>query len=375
MKQDSAFLLEQHHLDNTIQEMQHIVDCLQEDVTARDDQIRTARDRKEEISTYVHTMLQRDHHHKISDIQSSLPNPYFGRVDFREDATPEFHSYYIGRVKVNRPEINGPEDILVFDWRDPVSTVFYECEGGRASYQVLDRYHYHGDVRLKRQYKVEDGQLKTMVDDPLLDKLIALQQGGLNADPFLQERLLQGAGDKLRDIVTSIQSEQNKIIRDPLNQVTIIQGVAGSGKSTVGLHRLSYLLYNEKLDPGKLVIIAPNRIFLDYIGELLPNIDARGVRQWVWEDLTSIVTARTWDLAPDQRLNILLETGPEQKDRRDQLIYAARCKGSHEFMAVLDTYMAKKTEKYCLKLKDITLFDGRLHLSCRQQVDRFMADV
>lgn len=365
------YSLEEQHLDSTINEMKVIISLLECDIDKRSQQMRLSLEYKDQVSSYVHSMMKNDNIDKIYDIQGALDSPYFGRVDFREDDTQHYESFYIGRVKVSRLEILGVQDILVFDWRDPVATIFYETQNGRASYDVMGRYYYHGDVNLKRQYKITDGILQKISDDYILDQLVARQKETLIADPFLTERLLQGTSNKLKDIVTSIRAEQNKIIRETLNQVIIIQGVAGSGKSTIGLHRLSYLLYNEKLDPQKMMVIAPNKIFLDYICELLPEIDADDVRQLTFIDLVTTITQSEFILHKDEKAKLYLEN-KEKDQRRDQLSAVAQLKGSLEFIKILEALMIKKVEKFCLKLKDIKLFDSQLIIGSEQQIEKIM---
>ncbi|HWR05926.1 HelD family protein [Sporomusa sp.] len=357
MSNHPDFPQEQQHLAETIQSMKQIIRDLENDMEDRVHKISQSRSKKDEVSAYVHSLMKSDHALKASDIARALDSPYFGRVDFREDGAEEFEHYYIGRTKVAKLDIETVKDILVFDWRDPVSTIFYECQDGRASYEVLDRYTYTGDVNLKRQYKIEDSQLISMSEDNILSKLMNRQQESLIADPFLLERLLKGAGDRLKDIVTSIRSEQNQIIREPINQVTIIQGVAGSGKSTIGLHRLSYLLYNEKLNPEKLVIIAPNKIFLDYISDLLPEIDAQDVKQTTFTDLAAAI------------MQFEPVISPAAADS-EPLATVARWKGTPEFIKVMEVFLDKRLEKFCLKLKDINLFDNLLVISREQQLEK-----
>lgn len=359
MSNHPDFPYEQQHLEDTITAMKQIIKDLENDMDDRVHRINQSLSKKDEVSAYVHSLMKSDHAVKVSDIAKALDCPYFGRVDFREDGTENFDQYYIGRTKVAKLDIESVQDILVFDWRDPVSTIFYEAQDGRASYEVLGRYTYTGDVSLKRQYKIEDRRLLSMSEDNILSKLMSRQQESLIADPFLLERLLKGAGDRLKDIVTSIRSEQNQIIREPLNQVTIIQGVAGSGKSTIGLHRLSYLLYNEKLNPAKLVIIAPNKIFLDYISDLLPEIDAQDVKQMTFSDLAATVM----QLEP-----VISQTTPAD----EQVAVAARWKGTPEFIKVMEVFLDKRVEKFCLKLKEISLFDNQLTITREQQLEKIL---
>lgn len=371
VKEHPDYASEKQHLDNTLGEMNLIISSLEDDIAKRTQQMRVSLEHKDQISTYVHSMMKHDHAEKIYDLQEALGSPYFGRVDFKEDDTQDYESFYIGRIKISRLDILTVKDILVFDWRDPVATIFYECQDGRASYDVLGRYHYSGDVNLKRQYKIVEGVLQKISDDYIFDQLSTHQKETLLADPFLTERLLQGTSNKLKDIVTSIRAEQNKIIRETLHQVIVIQGVAGSGKSTIGLHRLSYLLYNEKLDPQKMMVIAPNKLFLDYICELLPEIDADDVRQQTFIDIVHEITQTTFSLQQDEKAQLFLEN-KSKDNRRDQLESVAKLKGSLDFIKVLDAWMDKKIEKFCLKLKEIILFDNKLLITKEQQIENFM---
>ncbi|MEG6586920.1 HelD family protein [Dendrosporobacter sp. 1207_IL3150] len=373
LQEHPDYTAEKSHLDDTIKEMKQILQEFEGDSADRTRRMQSAQLLKDEVSSYVHTMMKNYNEFKMCDIKAVMDSPYFGRVDFREDGETEFESFYIGRTKIAHPQIEKSRDILVFDWRDPVATVFYECHGGRANYEVLGRYHYSGDVRLKRRYKIEDGVLQMLFDDYIEGKGSAVQQAML-ADPILQDRLLKGAGEKLKDIITSIQDEQNQIIRESPNQIVIIQGVAGSGKSTVGLHRLSYLLYNEKMDPSKMIIIAPNRIFLDYISELLPQIDAADVRQMVWSDLAFLIIGQTYTIIPDERLQLFLSNDRRLMTEKAIVSSTARIKGSSDFQTVLEGYITKKIKKFCLKLEDIKLFDDKLIIGTRQQIDMFLND-
>ena len=171
MSNHPDFLHEQQHLSDTIKNMQQIINDLENDMDDRVHQINKSLSKKDEVSAYVHSLMKSDHARKISDIAQALDCPYFGRVDFREDGAKAFDQYYIGRTKVAKLDIESVQDILVFDWRDPVSTIFYEAQDGRASYEVLGRYTYTGDVSLKRQYKIEDRQLISMSEDNILSKI------------------------------------------------------------------------------------------------------------------------------------------------------------------------------------------------------------
>ena len=123
MNKHPDFPLEQAHLAHTIQEIREIINSLHFNIDQRFHQMQASISIKDQISAYVHAMLRSDYAQKIQDLETALPSPYFGRVDFREDEAEEFESFYIGRCKAAKPDIQSVKDILVFDWRDPVSTI------------------------------------------------------------------------------------------------------------------------------------------------------------------------------------------------------------------------------------------------------------
>ena len=124
--------------------------------------------------------------------------------------------------------------------------------------------------------------------------------------------MTQNAGKNLKNIVKTIRAEQNKIIRQDLNKVLVVQGAAGSGKSTVGLHRISYILYNYKgIKPDKILVVVPNRIFLDYISEILPKIDIKGVTQTTFEELAFSIIGSEYNIFNDEKVNLFLNA-PEK---------------------------------------------------------------
>jgi len=189
--------------------------------------------------------------------------PYFARVDF------EGKTYYIGKMTLLR----GLE-VLITDWRAPLATLYYEGRIGQASYDCLDG-HIQGALTLKRQYQIENGVLEGFMDIDVTA-----------SDTFLQAALGASKDRRLRDIVTTIQAEQNRIIRAPLNAPLIVQGAAGSGKTTIALHRIAYLLYNhaDTLSARNVMILAPSRFFLSYISDVLPELGVEQVTQTTFSD-------------------------------------------------------------------------------------------
>ena len=166
-------------------------------------------------------------------------------------------------------------DTVVVDWRSPVANLYYSGQIGPMSYAAPDGT-VTGELTLKRMLTVRDRELLGLFDS-----------GVVSQDAYLQSVLGQVSSDKLREIVTTIQAEQNLVIRHPARQPLIVQGVAGSGKTTIALHRIAWLLYahRETLRPEQLMILAPNPLFLDYISQVLPDLGVERVVQTTFQGL------------------------------------------------------------------------------------------
>ena len=202
--------------------------------------------------------------------------PYFGRILFNDE------SLYIGRGGIRR----GITEVLVADWRAPISNAYYENGLGEATFETPDGEKITVDVKLKRTFDIDDGKLidyydsEAALDDELLNKYLARTKQAV-----------------LGEIIATIQKEQNEIIRLSPRHNLIVQGVAGSGKTTVAMHRISYLLYNypEYLDPKDFYIIGSNRILLKYITGVLPELDVNGFGQMTMEELFTRLMYEDWD--------------------------------------------------------------------------------
>jgi DNA helicase II / ATP-dependent DNA helicase PcrA len=284
---------------------------------------------------------------KAQSLSENLGNPYFGRVDYLEEGLYSPEQLYVGRVG-----FNGLEEVQVVDWRAPKATVFYECQGGRANYTVRNET-YYGEVTLKRQYQINAGELENFFDDQVLNTLTAELPGDA-LDEVLRKRLEQGTDNRLKDIVETIRSEQNQVIREPLEQVTIIQGTAGSGKSTVALHRVSYLLYNyQSLDAPRVLVIAPNKLFIDYISAALPGLDLEEVKQFTLFDLAESVLNCSLSLIKDE-------------DEGEGGV-----KGSVEIKSGVEKLVEKCYSRFVADMRDIILYKGRLVISREELLKKF----
>ena len=203
---------------------------------------------------------------KIDTINKNINNPYFARIDFNNINENIIDKCYIGKVGI----MDFDNKIITIDWRAPIASLYYDSNIGKTSYIVNDDI-IVGNLTLKRQYNIENkvlisyNDVDTVSNDELLKPYL-----GVNCDK------------RLKNIVSTIQSEQNEIIRSSISNNLIIQGVAGSGKTTVALHRIAYLVYAYKdiFKTNQFMILGPNKFFINYISSVLPDLDVNGVNQF-----------------------------------------------------------------------------------------------
>lgn len=201
---------------------------------------------------------------KLKEFNILKSSPYFGRVDFREEDFG-IEKIYIGRFGVTPEDSFEP---LIIDWRAPIASLFYNGTLNEAHYEAP-----MGIVKVnilaRRQFIIKKSILEGMFDSDI----------NIN-DEILQMVLSKNSSEKLKDIIMTIQKEQDDIIREEKNKVVVVDGVAGSGKTTIALHRVAYLLYNYRnLLEDKVLILGPNSIFMDYISEVLPSLGESGAKQ------------------------------------------------------------------------------------------------
>ena len=195
-----------------------------------------------------------------------LDSPFFGRVDFCYEGEDEPEIFYIGIG--NLAEENGGLP-LIYDWRAPVSGLFYDFDKGPASYQA-PLGEIHGDIAAKWQYKIRGGKmLYEFESDVKIDDEILKAELGSNGDV------------QLKNIIRTIQKEQNAIIRNTSDRIMVIQGAAGSGKTSIALHRIAYLLYHDRknLKASSVLVLSPNGVFADYISHILPELGEENIRE------------------------------------------------------------------------------------------------
>jgi DNA helicase II / ATP-dependent DNA helicase PcrA len=226
---------------------------------------------------------------KLNNLKNSADKPYFARIDFTSKLDKNKIISYIGKVGV----IDDNGDMIVTDWRAPISAIYYDSNLGDLSYKVEEDLIY-GTLNLKRQIIIEKGKLISIFDvDSVSD------------DELLKPYLGASADNRLKNIVASIQSEQNDIIRANINKNIIVQGVAGSGKTTVALHRIAYLVYNysKKVKADQFMVIGPNKFFINYISTVLPDLDVGNAVQCTYEELSKEFIKEKFDIEePTQKL-------------------------------------------------------------------------
>lgn len=207
--------------------------------------------------------LLNDIDEKLLILQKHKDSPYFAKLIFSDMEDGSEFRGYIGRVSVG--EVGDNTDNKIVDWRAPISDLYYNGKVGHTTYSALGK-DFNVDLKLKRQITIKAGEVKSVYDF----------EESVSNDEFLMPYLTQSANNRLKSIVATIQEEQNKIIRLPIFKNTIVQGAAGSGKTTVALHRLSYLMYNysKQVKPEEYLIISPNEIFMNYISSILADLNA-----------------------------------------------------------------------------------------------------
>lgn len=257
-----------------------------------------------------------------SRLEKARKKPYFGRIDFYDEDSKKDEALYIGRVGISKNII----DKVVIDWRAPVASVYYENAVGPCEYTVQNEKTYAIDLLMKRTYEIENDTLKDFYD---LDVVAN--------DELLTKYLAKNKKAVLGEIIATIQKEQNEIIRKSPKQNVIVQGSAGSGKTTVAMHRISYILYNydKEFRPEDFYIIGSNRILLNYITSVLPDLDVYGIRQMTMEQLFTRLLYEDWD-EHTMRVHAL--------EKEDSFIHI---KGT--------LFWFQNLEEYCRKLEEETI--------------------
>lgn len=267
---------------------------------------------------------------KLLRLRKSLESAYFGRVDFSKKNDRVFPIY----IGING--INDGLDFYVFDWRTPIASLFYNYGKGSASYEAPAG-EIKGEIILKRQYKIVRDKIERCFDSDLnID------------DDYLQEILSSSSSEKMTNIVNTIQQDQNAIIRNVVDHVLIVQGIAGSGKTSVALHRIAFLLYKEKnLNSSNVLIFSPNDVFSEYISDVLPELGEDNVMQTTFNDFAH---AYMKDYKELESFTEFVERYYRQITVDQEQFNIIKTKLSNEFKHFLDNYIANLKEKISFKV-------------------------
>lgn len=255
---------------------------------------------------------------KITNIAKIKERPYFARIDFKDDKKQNKEKIYIGKIGVL--DLDG--NIVITDWRAPISTLYYDSNLGRVEY-IAPEGIVKGDMSLKRQIIISNNKVTDIFDvDSVSDDELLKPYLGANAD------------NRLKNIVASIQGEQNYIIRKGIEKNIVVQGVAGSGKTTVALHRIAYLMYNnsDKYKADQFMVIGPNKFFINYISNVLPDLDAGNAVQLTIEELAKkFIDEDILFEDVTKNLSDIIDDGIEKE--------YLKFKNSMEYYRLLDNYL------------------------------------
>ena len=255
-------------------------------------------------------------------------SPYFGRIDFTTGEGGEKNPVYIGIYTFSDETLKAN---LIYDWRAPISSMFYDFELGAAWYNTPSG-KIDGEILLKRQYKIREGKMEFMIENEVNIH-----------DDILQKELSKSSDDKMKNIVATIQRDQNTVIRNETASVMIIQGVAGSGKTSIALHRIAFLLYRfrESISAKDILIISPNKVFADYISNVLPELGEEQIPEMGMEELAS-------DLLEDKyRFQSFFEQVAALLDQPDaSFIERIKFKSTFEFLSKLNQYIIHLENNY-----------------------------
>lgn len=282
------------------------------------------------VSNMVNSMIHDSLVLKVRNLYSARSKPYFARIDFIEDDSNKLEKLYIGKMSLARDE---DQEIIIVDWRAPIANLYYEGRLGHSAY-VCPNGSISGELKLKRQISINNGTLEEIFDIDITTN-----------DEFLQSYLGANAENRLKEIVSTIQEEQNAIVRADMWKPLIIQGVAGSGKTTIALHRIAYLIYmyEKRFVPENFMIIAPNRLFLNYISEVLPELGVERVKQTTFEDFAQELIGKKFKITDsNEKLNLFVNYNvtDSQIENNKLLRQSSILKTSMVFKYIIDEYIS-----------------------------------
>ena len=341
---------ERRYLKQVLSRLQKQRDALQEQIDAAAEQVLEMKrqiweeqgemDTKELVASRINVSDEMDRGEEIireaKRIDKLILSPYFGRIDFNETGASNTQNIYLG---IHAFEDEENKENLIYDWRAPISSMFYDFESGPAHFTapmgVIE-----GDISLKRQYRIVRSEMEYMIESAM----------NIN-DEVLQKELSRSSDEKMKNIVATIQKEQNRIIRDENAKVLIIQGSAGSGKTSIALHRVAFLLYRfkQELNSRNILILSPNKVFGSYISNVLPELGEENILEMSFEEMAQELLGRKFKFQTfAQQVADLLAKDDEAAVER------IHYKATIDFVKELNAFL-QRVEKEFFQPEDIDL--------------------
>lgn len=303
-------------------------------------------------STYSHAAK------RLETLRRMQAVPYFGRIDFLEEGYTAQDQIYIG---ISSLVDSSGEDFLIYDWRAPISSVYYDYEPGPAQY-ITPEGKIYGRLEKKWQYVIRDGELQSMFDTSLTI-----------GDDILQQVLGKGTDKYMQNIVATIQKEQNRIIRHDQGRLLIVHGAAGSGKTSAALQRIAFLLYKyrDHLKADQIVLFSPNAMFNSYVSNVLPELGEENMQQVTFQEYLDHRLSKEFQLEnPFDQLEYVLTA--ENTSSYEARVKAIQFKASGRFFEAIKLYR-ELLEKSDMLFKDVK-FRGEIIVSAQQLADKFYKD-
>ncbi|TYS58478.1 AAA family ATPase [Sutcliffiella horikoshii] len=375
----TEFQLEQKRVDNVMESITEEIAKLEKETSRRKDEVIHIRKHfweEVKVSTdsfddYLETIIglrqeaqalsvsQSSHRHaakRLITLRKMEEIPYFGRIDFKEDGTSEVEQIYIG---ISALMDRDGEDFLIYDWRAPISSVYYDYQPGRANYMTPGG-EIEGTLEKKWQYLIRNGELESMFDTSLTigDEILQKVLGRATADNYMH------------NIVATIQQEQNRIIRHDRGRLLIVHGAAGSGKTSAALQRIAYLLYKyrDNLDADQILLFSPNSMFKSYVSNVLPELGEESMQQVTFQEYLDHRLSKAFEVEnPYEQLEyVLTESGSHGYSAR---LAGIKFKASLRFYEAIQSYIESLAVEG-MTFKDIT-FRGETIVTAEKMADRF----
>ncbi|PZD96251.1 helicase [Paenibacillus sambharensis] len=291
----------------------------------------------------------------LSKLKRLMQSPYFGRIDFRAEEDAEAETIYLGIASFREDD---SDTFLVYDWRAPVSSLYYDYPPGPAVYDTPGG-EVKGELELKRQFVIRSGTIRYMFDT-----------GVTIGDELLQQMLSRTSDSAMKSIVATIQREQNQIIRNDSSRMLIVQGAAGSGKTSAALQRVAYLLYKYRgvLTSDQMVLFSPNPMFNSYVSSVLPELGEENMLQTTFQEYLETRLGREFELEDSfAQLEFVLTAG--QEEGYSARLEGIRYKSSTAYLELVKRYLDGLVDRG-MRFRPV-VFRGKPVVTAQEMVNKF----